>query len=138
MDGPFEKPLPVPTPVSQPWWDALREGHIRMQRCRDCDGWVFYPRSRCNHCLSDRLEWQPVSGDAVLHTYTISRQPTAPHFADEVPQLIAVAELAEGVRVTTTLVNVAEDQIRIGMRLKPVFDAVSEEVTLLRFEPAPP
>jgi len=53
-----------------------------------------------------------------------------------VPQHLAVVELEEGVRVTSTLVNVADEDICIGMPLKPVFDRVSDEATLLRFEPA--
>lgn len=131
----LEKPLPLPTPVTQPFWDGLNRGEVRIQRCAACEEWVFYPRSHCPHCLSERLEWHAVSGAATLHTYTIARQPTAPHFADEVPQLIAVVDLDEGVRMTTTLVNVAEDDIRVGMRLTPVFDRVADDVTLLRYQP---
>jgi hypothetical protein len=82
------------------------------------------------------LSWHTVSGRGTLYTFTIARQPTSPHFADDVPQHLAVVELDEGVRVTSTLVNVAEEDIRIGMPLKPVFDRVSDEATLLRFEPA--
>jgi uncharacterized OB-fold protein len=136
MDRNFDKPLPSPTPVTRPYWDGLQAGQIRVQCCLDCDRWVFYPRSHCNHCLSDRLEWRQMSGAATLYTFTITRQATAPHFADEVPQLLAVVELAEGVRLTSTLVNVAESAIRVGMKLRPVFDRVSDDVTLLRFEPA--
>lgn len=70
------------------------------------------------------------------YTFTIARQPTAPHFAADVPQLLAVAELTGGIRMTTTLVNVAEADIHVGMKLKARFDQASDEVTLLRFEPA--
>src|SRR5262249_40343842 len=132
----FDVPVPTPTPTTAPFWDGLKEGVVRLQRCRDCDQWVFYPRSRCSHCLSDALEWRDVSGRAKLYTYTIARQPTAPHFADQVPQHLAVVELEEGVRLTTTLVDVADDQIEIGMRLEPVFEPVSDEITLLRYRPA--
>lgn len=136
MEMKFEPPLPLPTPVTQPFWDGLREGRVCIQRCAACRSWVFYPRSRCHRCLSERLAWHDVSGTGTLYTYTIARQPTAPHFVDEVPQRLAVVELDEGVRLTSTLVNVADDEIRIGMRLKPVFDRVSDAVTLLRYEPA--
>ena len=136
MNVQLEKPLPQPTPVTRPFWDALAEGRIRIQRCQDCSGWVFYPRSHCSHCLSERLEWREVSGAATLYTFTITHQATAPFFADEVPQRLAVVELAEGVRMTSTLVDVADADIRIGMRLKPVFDHVSADVTMLRFAPA--
>jgi hypothetical protein len=130
------KPLPVPTPVSAPFWQGLEQGRVRIQRCGDCAAWVFYPRVRCSRCLSDRLAWHDVSGAGQLHTYTVARQPTAPQFLDEVPQLIAVVELAEGVRLTTTLVRVDVAAIRIGMPLVPYFDRVADGVTLLRYQPA--
>lgn len=136
METKFEPPLPLPIPVTQPFWDGLREGRVCIQRCTACRSWVFYPRSRCHRCLSERLVWHDVDGTGTLYTYTIARQPTAPHFVDEVPQRLAVVELDEGVRLTSTLVNVADEEIRIGMRLKPVFDRVSDAVTLLRYEPA--
>lgn len=131
----FDKPLPVPTPTARPFWDALNEDEIHLQQCDDCGTWVFYPRTHCNNCLSERLTWKRVSGQAVLYSFTKTHQPTAPHFADEVPQRIAIVELKEGVRLTSTLVNVSDDKVHIGMRLKPFFDHVGESTTLLRFEP---
>jgi hypothetical protein len=130
------KPLPVPTPTTAPFWAGLREGVVRIQRCAACAAWVFYPRARCPRCLSDRLDWHTVSGKGTLVTFTIARQPTAPQFADEVPQKLAVVELDEGVRLTTTLVGVDESKIRIGMRVEPFFDPVTDEITLLRYRPA--
>ena len=77
-----------------------------------------------------------MAGTGTLYTFTIARQPTSPHFASEVPQRFAVVELDEGVRLTTTLVNVSDNDIRIGMRVKPYFDPASDEITLLRYQPA--
>jgi uncharacterized OB-fold protein len=136
MTTELERPLPEPTPVTRPFWDALGEGKVRIQRCEDCAAWVFYPRNRCSRCLSDRLRWEEVSGEGVLYTFTVARQPTSAHFVDDVPQLIAVVELDQGVRLTTNLVNVTEADIHVGMRLKPSFDRVSKEVTLLKYQPA--
>lgn len=52
------------------------------------------------------------------------------------PQLLAVVELDEGPKVTTTLVNVAPEDIKIGSRVRPLFDDVEgSEITLLRDEP---
>ena len=67
---------------------------------------------------------------------SVAVQPTAPPFADEVPQHLAMVELTEGVRVSTTLVDVAPDAITIGMPVQPVFDHGDDGITLLRFRPA--
>ncbi|MEC8833551.1 MAG: Zn-ribbon domain-containing OB-fold protein [Pseudomonadota bacterium] len=129
------KPIPRPSSTTRPFWDGLNERKVQIQRCDACDSWVFYPRTRCPSCLGNQLVWHEVSGRGVLYTYTLARQPTAPHFADETPQQLAVVELDEGVRMTSTLVNVDPSDIVIGMRLRPYFDQVSDAITLLRYQP---
>jgi uncharacterized OB-fold protein len=72
----------------------------------------------------------------VVYTFTVTSRPTAPMFADQVPQIIAVVELGVGVRMTTTLVTDDPSAIRIGMAVTGVFAAGGDGVTLLRFRPA--
>jgi len=138
--APMPKPRPLPTPVSQPFWDALRDERVVLQRCDACDRWVYYPRARCPGCLSDQLTWTTVGGLGTVYTFTVAEQPTAPPFADEVPQLLAVVELTEGVRVSTTLVDVDPTGISVGLPVAPVFDHGTSDddhggITLLRFRP---
>ena len=133
----MKKPYPVPTPDSRPFWNGLAEQKILLKHCRDCKTVFHYPRITCPNCLSSDLEWKQASGQGTLYTYTISRRPTHPLFADEVPQFMAVVELEEGPRITSTLLNVPEDKIQIGMALTPVFEHnEKEKITLLRFQPA--
>lgn len=129
--------VPVPTPTSQPFWDALAEGRVEIQRCDDCGEWVYYPRARCPACLSDALTWTEISGEGTLYTFTIARQPTTPAFADTEAPIIAVVELDEGPRVTTSLENVDIADVQVGMRVGPVF-ARGDGVTLLRHQPLSP
>jgi uncharacterized protein len=134
----LSKPRPQPTPVSQPFWDALRQNRVDLQRCDECGAWVHYPRSRCVRCLSPRLSWHTVEGDGTVYSLSIARQATAPQFADEVPQIIAIVELPEGVRLTTTLVEVDPADVHIGLAVSPVFDHGDDGLTLLRYRPASP
>lgn len=127
------KPRPVPTPTSQPYWDGLAKNQILVQHCSDCEAWVFYPRSRCTNCLSSSLEWKQVSGRGTVFTFTIARQPTVPMFADETPQCIAIVELEEGLRMTTTIVVEDPSTLRTGASVSPVFDHGDDGATLLRF-----
>lgn len=126
-------PLPLPTETSAPFWEALRREEVRIQRCDRCQAWVFYPRSHCPRCLSPELTWTGISGRGTLHTFTVARQPTAPHFADQVPQVLAVVELDEGPRLTSTLVDADPAQVQVGSPVAPVFDHVDDEHTLLRY-----
>lgn len=131
----WNKPLPHPTKITQPFWDGLKAHQVRLQQCEDNGHWLFFPRKHCPVCGSHKLAWRQVSGEGKLYTFTIGRVPTLPEFTDEMPQLLAVIELDEGVHMNTTLVGVDPAQIRIGQRLRPVFDDRPGEVTLLRYTP---
>jgi len=130
----YQRPQPEPTPTSEPFWTGLANGQVLLQQCDDCDKWVYYPRSHCPHCLSSHLVWKQVSGEGSLYSFTVAPQATAPQFANETPQLIAVVELIEGVRLNTVMVNVEPENLKIGMKVKPVFYPLDDS-TLLYFEP---
>jgi len=135
--GEFSRPIPVPTPISQPFWDALAEHTIRIQYSPSAQRYVFYPRILAPGTLADDLEWRQISGAAALYSYTVAHRPVAPHFVDAVPHIIAVAQWDEGPRFATEIVNADPAGLRVGMRIQPVFVDVPEEgITLLRYEPA--
>lgn len=131
----WNKPLPQPTPISAPFWDGLKARRVRVQQCEACAHWVFFPRAHCSACASPRLAWREVSGEGTLYTYTVARVPTLPEFSDEMPQKLAVVQLDEGPHLNTTLVGVDEADMKVGMRVRPVFDERPGSVTLLRYTP---
>ena len=131
-----DKPRPHAIDVTRPFWDGLNEERLRLQRCDDCQTWVYYPRRRCPSCLSDRLTWHDTSGQGTIYTWTVARQATHPAFADEVPQLLGVVELAEGPRLTTTFVDLGPDDLVVGLPVEAVYDHGPDGMTLLRFRPA--
>jgi len=132
----FSRPMPVPTPTTQPFWDALAQHKIRIQYSPSAQRYVFYPRVLAPGTLADDLEWREISGAASLYTYTVAYRPVAPHFAGDVPQIIAVAQWDEGPRFATEIVNAEPSELRVGMRIRPVFVDVPEEgITMLRYEP---
>lgn len=131
-------PRPTVTPTAAPFWAALRQHRVELQRCLGCGSWVHYPRVRCPHCGGERLGFEAVADTGTVYTMTIARQPTAPHFAAEVPQVIAVVELDCGVRLSTTLVTAEPEQVRLGDRVEAVYDDGADGITLLRFRPVAP
>lgn len=124
-------PRPRPTPTTQPYWDALRDHQLVVQRCDACAAWVHYPRSRCPSCGRAELRFEPVDAGGVVHAFTVARQPTAVHFRDSVPQVIAVVELAIGVRLTSTLLGADPETVGIGAAVEPVFVDGDDGVTML-------
>jgi len=131
------KPLPEPTPTTKPFWDGLAEGRLLLQYSPSLDRYVYYPRLLAPGTLEDDLEWREVSGRGVVYTFTVADRPTAPQWADSVPQLLAMVDLAEGPRVPTELVGVEPGDVSIGLPVRAVFDPVDDDITLLRFEPDP-
>jgi uncharacterized OB-fold protein len=59
-----------------------------------------------------------------------------PGFASAVPYNIAQIDLEEGVRMTSNIVGISNDALRIGMKLEAVFEDVGENVSLPKFRPA--
>ena len=129
-------PLPEPTPVSRPFWDGLVQHRIMVQYSPSLERYVFYPRTLAPGTLADDLEWREIDGSGTLYTYTVARRPTAPPWADAVPQLPAVVQWDAGPKFSTELVEIDPDGIRIGMRVRPVFYDLQEAgITLLRYRP---
>jgi uncharacterized OB-fold protein len=134
---PETPPLPEPTPVSAPYWRALTEHRIVIQYSPSLGRYVFYPRTLAPGTLADVLQWCEIDGAGTLFTYTVAERPTGPPWADALPQLLAIVEWDAGPRVSTELVDVDPDRIRIGMRVTPVFhDVPGTGITLLRYRPA--
>jgi uncharacterized protein len=130
------KPYPVPDEISAPFFDGARDGKLMLQHCTACDRWSFPMRERCPHCFAPKLEWRQASGRGSLYTFTIMHQVMNPGFASAVPYNVAQVDLIEGVRMTSNVVGVANDALRIGMPLQAVFEDVGENVRLPKFRPA--
>jgi uncharacterized protein len=132
------RPLPEPTPVSKPFWQGLIEHRIRVQYSPSLGRYVFYPRTLAPGTLADDLEWREIDGAGSVYTFTVAQRPTGPPWADAVPQILAVVQWDAGPRFSTELVDVHPSDVRIGMRVSPVFcDIPDAGVTLLRYRPEP-
>ncbi|MFO1293801.1 MAG: Zn-ribbon domain-containing OB-fold protein [Rubrivivax sp.] len=129
------KPLPVVQPWAQPFWDAAREHRLVLQHCQACSKPIFYPRAACPHCGSDRLGWQDASGKGKIYSFTtvLSNAPT-PFIAD-MPYVVAVVELAEGVRMLSNIVQCDPRQLRCEQPVEVVFERLNDEFTLPKFRP---
>ena len=132
----YKKPLPRPSAVSMPFWQAAKRHELQIQRCGSCGAYVFYPREVCAECLSSDLTWVKVSGKGTVYSYTIAQAPTHPAFAEDVPYIVAIVELAEGPHITTNITNCKPDAVRIGMPVMAMFDDVTPDLTLVKFRPA--
>ena len=118
---------------SRPYWEGLAQGELRIQRCDACSRYVFYPRAICPHCSAEKLSWITATGQGTIYSYTVAHQAFGP-YADEVPFVVAIVELEEGVRMMTRIVDTPPEQVRIGAAVHVTFATISEEITLPYFQ----
>ncbi len=135
-----QRPLPVPQPESDFYWEKCRQHELWLRKCNDCQKAYFYPREICPHCFSRNTAWVKASGRGTLHTYAIVYRPPTPAFRDKLPYVVALVELEEGPRMPTNLVGIEPDpaRIKIGMPVAVDFEDVSETISLPVFRPANP
>ncbi|HLI70826.1 MAG TPA: Zn-ribbon domain-containing OB-fold protein [Ktedonobacteraceae bacterium] len=117
---------------SRPYWEGLARGELRLQRCDACARTVFYPRAFCPHCSSDRLSWIVATGRGTIYSYTVAHQAYG-LFAGDVPFIVAIVELEEGVRMMSRIIDAPRERIRVGAPVQVTFEAVGEDFTLPYF-----
>ena len=113
-DQAYERPLPDADGVALPFWQGAGRGELLIQKCNACGARQFYPRAVCMTCGGDP-EWEQASGRGTVHTFTIIRQYGGKPFRDELPYVVAMIELEEGVRMMGNITDCEVDEVHIGM-----------------------
>ena len=129
------KPVPHPSDVSQPYWDGLKQGVLTLQRCARCERYRHYPRLVCDNCYSVDVEWVEASGRGTLHSWTVSHHAFHPGFAGELPYILAIVDLEEGVRAMGRLGGVSPGEIRIGLAVRFSAEQRDDGLALPHFLP---
>jgi uncharacterized OB-fold protein len=117
--------LPPLDDANTPFWTGGRGGQLLIQRCGACDRWQHPPKASCDEC-GGAVHVEPVSGRATVFAYTVNQHPFNP--AVPPPYAIAIVELVEqpDLRVVTNLVDVAVDDIAVGMNVRVAFEQRGE------------
>lgn len=126
----YNKPIPTPSPLTQPFYDGAKEGKLLLPRCQDCNRVHWYPRHICPFCHSVNIDWIEGSGEGRVHTFAVQHRAFG-GWAEEVPFVTAYIDLNEGDRMVTVLLGVdANDpaSIRIGAKVKVEFEKASEDI----------
>jgi uncharacterized OB-fold protein len=135
VDGGYAKPRPVIGELNRPFWEALGQHRLEVQRCEACGALRFPIGPVCPQCLSDRYGWLQLSGRGTILSWVVFRRAYDPAFEADVPYNVALVELEEGVRMFSNVVGAGLDEIEVGMEVEVVFDDVAPDLTLSRFRP---
>ena len=131
----YTKPIPAPDASEAPFWQGAAEGELRIQRCGQCGHHQHYPRKLCTQCGGEPT-WLAASGRGTVYTFTVVRQFGLPPFRDELPYVVAMIELEEGVRMLGGVTDVAPDQVHIGMPVVAYAVLAEEGVGIPYWRPA--
>lgn len=136
-DASVTKPVPVPDAITAPFWEAANRGVLAIQHCRACERYIHPPAAVCPECQYPDLGFREVSGKARVYTHTVVRDNVTQGFAADEPYVIGIIELVEQERLVlvANVVNVAPEDVRIGMPLRVTFERLNDEIALPQFEP---
>jgi uncharacterized OB-fold protein len=132
--GPPNRLLPRLDADNTFFWTSGADGRLRFLRCRACRTYVHPPSPRCPACLDGDLAPEPVSGRAVVESYTVNHQQWIPGSEPYVVAWVSIVEQPD-VRLTTNLVGLEPDELRVGMPVEVLFEE-HEGVYLPLFRPA--
>ncbi len=119
----MDKPQPIVTALTQPYWDAIAQGTLALQRCSGCRHWIHFPEPRCPHCGGHVLQFEPVSGIGVVESFSIVYRSFVEGFGTE-PYAIAWIALPEqaGLRLMSNIVSCNIEEITIGSDVTLCFE----------------
>ncbi|MDG2306612.1 MAG: Zn-ribbon domain-containing OB-fold protein [Candidatus Binatia bacterium] len=127
------RPRPGITRDTAHFWEGLENGKLLIQKCQPCGELRHPPEPMCPHCQS--LEWTTVEskGHGTIYSHVAMHHPPIPAF--EYPNVIALIELDEGVRLVSNIIGVPKEKVQIGMQVQAEFVATDPELTLHQFRP---
>jgi len=111
-----ELPKPDITDLNRPYWDGLREGRLRVQRCGCGHAWLP-ARRECPSCLRDGARWEDCSGRGSVLSWVVYHTAYHPAFESRLPYHVALVELDEGPRLLSRVLD-GHDRLRGGLRVE--------------------
>ena len=129
------RPVPRPTQASQPFWDGAKKKQLWLQYDPVSRRFQFWPRICSVRTGKLNLRWRKTSGKGIVYSYP-DTYVAAPGFADKTPDLVGMIELDEGVRIIGNIINVKAEDVKIGMKVKVAWEALSDDINYFAFEPA--
>jgi len=135
--------LPAIGDDEAPFWEATRQGELRIQQCASCERLRFPPRPMCPWCHSTQSQWALMSGQGTIYSYVVPHPPLLPAFHGLAPYGVILVSLDEDptIRLLGNLVNEVGDpinavdpsSIEICAAVQVVFEPVTDEVTMPRW-----
>ena len=127
-------PKPAMSADTSFFWEGAERGELLIQRCTGCQTLRHPPGPGCASCGS--LDWDTVAsnGRGTVHSFAVHHYPPIP--GHDVPNVVALVDVDEGVRILANLTDVEPDAVEIGLPVEVYFKAL-DDVTLPQWRPRP-
>jgi uncharacterized protein len=137
-DGPPTIAVPIPQPDrdTAPYWQALAEGRLVLQRCADCGRWTWPARPICSGCFGFALVWEGAAGTGEVYSWIVTYQPYSAALAAIVPYVVALVRIDEQDDIMIPGRFASDAEIHQGMRVRMATEKASDDIGILDWVPA--
>ena len=137
----FGTPIPLPSGLDRPFYEAMSAHELMVQRC-ECGTWQWPPEVICHRCRRFGPGWTSTTPAGTIFSWTRVWHAARDELLGAVPYVVVVVELAEagGIRLVGNLLldDVDTADIVVGAPVRGVFtdyEVDGREYTLLHWQP---
>lgn len=131
-------PGPEPTIDDGPFWSYCDKHELRFQKCASCGHFRLPPGPACPNCRSFEAEWVKAPEVGEVFSFTVVHHPAHAAVKPILPYNIAIVAFPEcnGVRLISNVIDAVPEQVKIGMKVRLVWDKAGNGATVPRFKMA--
>jgi uncharacterized OB-fold protein len=118
------------------FWEGVRRGELRIQRCGGCGELRHPPGPVCPSCRSIDRTYTVACGEGEVFSYVVHHHPPVP--GRKTPFVVAVVQLPEGVRMVGNVVDCPIEEVGIGMPLRVTYRRMDDDLILPMWTPREP
>jgi uncharacterized protein len=130
----YLKPIAIPDEDSKEFWDGCHRHELLIEEC-DNHHFRYPPRPICPECFSTKYNWTKVNGKGEVYSFIVVRRPLGPEWEKDVPYVVAVILLDQGVKMISNVIGIKPEDVKIGMKVEVVFEDATESFSVPKFKP---
>lgn len=117
------------TAIPRFWREIQSRYNLVGTKCGNCGKVDFPPRSVCPDCgrkSVGKMQTFKLAGKGAVVTYTTIYDAPS-QFDMQKPYVMAIIEMEEGVRLTSQLIDVKPEELRIGLQVQATFRKLGQD-----------
>jgi hypothetical protein len=104
-------------------------GKLMLQECAGCGAVQHPPEDVCHRCQGIAFKSREIAPRGTVYSYTVVRHPTHPALSQAIPYVVVLVSPDElpSVRITGNLLQIEPEKLRIGLRVKAIWEEVKDD-----------